>query len=376
MTSLENIKRLYRPLETMPEDILASQTADSSIPILIEAVPPLFSTFDKIFDPSEWVAVIPPKSDKRKPGPKYPSKNFRQTSEYPKKGQYAQHRPTGSPYGDQKNPGQYHVSEIPWDIPTENDRLEDILVSPTAPKRTKVTAPKNAKHNTINVENITASLHQREHHPTTQKPASLTSATVLPVKTAGEVVDVLDLLNSSSSQPPQPALTDLPITHHRPVFDNTAPPIASANQPAQPLPTAGPVIQQAFQAYPAMYNPMMQGAVYSMPANGMYPGQIPFMAPQMLPPGTANPFVVQPGPQPFKQAEPQWQYIDIQGTVQGPFPQSSMRAWYMNKQLPPDLKIRVYEQETEFLPLELRWAPVIKQGQAPFSCQPPRINFQ
>ncbi|CAL6011846.1 GYF_domain-containing protein [Hexamita inflata] len=70
---------------------------------------------------------------------------------------------------------------------------------------------------------------------------------------------------------------------------------------------------------------------------------------------------------PVAQRSFQWQYIDLKGVVRGPFDQQLMAGWYSKRQLPEDLKIKLFGTDQDFNPLNMRWA-----GQPAFQGFPPQ----
>ena len=88
--------------------------------------------------------------------------------------------------------------------------------------------------------------------------------------------------------------------------------------------------------------------------------------PQPMIPTMAPPVVIVPQP---IQHEYQWQYIDLKGICRGPFSQAAMCKWYMNGQLPVNLKIKLFGQDKDFYPLTVRWQAA--QPNIPFSVPPP-----
>lgn len=72
-----------------------------------------------------------------------------------------------------------------------------------------------------------------------------------------------------------------------------------------------------------------------MPTNQPHIQQMP----QPMMPAMTQPVVIFPQQ---IQHEYQWQYIDLKGICRGPFSQAAMYKWYMNAQLPANLKIKLF----------------------------------
>lgn len=318
-----------------------------------------------------------------------------------------QYAPKAVAESQQISQAQHHIQEEPihWDKPDPNDKFDDLLCPDFRANSEKDTVGESLKPATVPsndvwdvMDLISATSDKKSTYSKHQSPLtndlpveavsqSNNAKKVAPVAHGGDdIEDVLQKLDQDhvigSNMESLPESHTLP-EHRMPMFP--IPPSSDAaifGLPAIPytqvLPGAQSMPNQVmFSVYHSpqqaigFTGPMSVAPAMPMPTMHAVPGM-----PGMSSMPTASPMYTIPMQQPSQVCNTNWEYLDFENIMRGPFSSTMMWRWYKQGSLPNTLRIRIAGDSGPFLPLVSRWAKSLARGIEPFSMPPSELSYQ
>ena len=374
--TLEDVFSLFTPLTEIPPEI---QTIKNNFPLRI------FS------DVSSGLAI----SDVN-------SLNFSEFIKVPNPRQNRGAQPRAKQYtpkfviDNQQRPvtHQHQVPEEPiqWDKPDPDDKFDDLLCPDFRAGNGKDMLGDSFRHTTasdavLDVMELISAPDGKKDAPskyqtslvgdlqagTADKPSNAKKEP--PAAYASD--DIEDVLQKLEQDPAiGPAMNLLPDNQSIPKHSIPNFPIPPANDtaifglPALPYTQMIPGVQPAPNQFVfSMYPPQQQVVGFAGPMGAAPAIQMPAM--QAIPA-----MYTVPMQQPPPTYEVNWEYLDLNNMMRGPFSSMQMWNWYKQGSLPSTLRIRVAGDSGPFLPLISRWAKSLARGVDPFSTPPSELSYQ
>lgn len=293
---------------------------------------------------------------------------------------------------------QYQVPEEPihWDKPDPNDKFDDLLCPDFRSDNEKGAVSESLKSATVpsddildvmdlisttNSQKATTTKYKSQQPNDLQVEIVTKSSNVKKVDLTAhggdDIEDVLQKLEQDPATGPNIDSLPYPPDHRLPNFPaQSVSDTAIFGLPTMPytsvLPGSQPIPNQI--VFPTYHSPQ-QPICFTNPIGVAPTMPMPTMHAIHGVPASSSMYTV-PMQQPSQMCNVNWEYLDFENIMRGPFPSAMMWRWYKLGSLPNTLRIRVAGDSGPFLPLVSRWAKSLERGIDPFSIPPTDLSYQ